>query len=279
MDDKLAERRKIELLLQDALSSDRLEVYYQPLFDQTGLELKGFEALARLRDDSGGFISPAQFIPISEKMGVISEVGVWVIGTAFAFAAQWPDHIRLAINLSAEQFRGHTLVPTVEAALREAGIDGRRLEFEITESMLMSDTEEVLQTLSDLKALGASVVMDDFGTGYSSLGYLWKFPFDKLKIDRSFIERFERDPEKIDKIVATIVTLSHAMGMTVTAEGVETDRQADWLRSLDCDQFQGFLFGHPSPSTEASAFILRSIGGNAETSDPQPSANRQARRV
>ena len=259
MDDKLAERRNIEVLLQDAISGNRLEVYYQPLFDRTGNTLQGFEALARLRDHSGSFVPPTLFIPVAEKMGLISEIGEWVIGTACSFAAQWPDEIKLAINLSAEQFRGRDIVATVEAALQRAGITGDRLEFEITESMLMADTEDVLKTLTKLKALGASVVMDDFGTGYSSLGYLWKFPFDKVKIDRSFVERFESNPDKIDKIVATIVTLSHSMGMSVTAEGVETDGQAEWLRSLNCDQLQGFLFGRPTPATEASSFILKSV--------------------
>jgi diguanylate cyclase (GGDEF)-like protein len=277
MDDKLAERRNVEVLLQDAISGNRLEVYYQPLFDRTGLILQGFEALARLRDHSGSFVPPSLFIPVAEKMGLIAEIGEWVIATACAFAAQWPDEIRLAINLSAEQFRGHDLVAIVEAALSRAGIPGSRLEFEITESMLMADTEDVLKTLTELKALGASVVMDDFGTGYSSLGYLWKFPFDKVKIDRSFVERFESNPDKIDKIVGTIVTLSHSMDMSVTAEGVETESQADWLRSLNCDQLQGYLFGHPTPATEASSYILKSVkSGPDGAEDPHNYPKRSA---
>ena len=191
---------------------------------------------------------PSDFIALAEQSGLIAELGRWVLHTACREAAGWSEALTVAVNLSPAQFKhGSDVVAEVQAALDASGLPASRLELEITESLLMGDTEEVLRALMALQALGARIAMDDFGTGYSSLSYLWRFPFDKVKIDRAFTQRLGRDG-KVDLIVRSIISLAHSLAMRVNAEGVETEAQYDALRRHGCDALQGYLLGRPQPS-------------------------------
>jgi EAL domain-containing protein (putative c-di-GMP-specific phosphodiesterase class I) len=193
-------------------------------------------------------VPPAEFIPLAEDTGQIEALGEWALQRACAEAAGWPAPLTVAVNLSAAQFRGEKdLVQVVRGALDAAGLAAERLEVEITESLLMSSTDTVVHTLTALSALGVKIAMDDFGTGYSSLAYLWRFPFDKVKIDRAFTQGLG-DDKKVALIVRSIVSLAHSMGIRVNAEGVETAPQAATLQRLGCDELQGFLLGRPAPA-------------------------------
>ncbi|BDA85328.1 hypothetical protein Sa4125_28700 [Aureimonas sp. SA4125] len=256
MDEEVHRRRQIEATVRDALANDGFELFYQPIVDRAGTQLLGFEALLRLPDPAGGYISPVLFIPIAETRGYIKEIGTWVIRKAAEQIAHWPDHLFVSVNLSAVQFRDGDLVGIVKQALSKAGIEGRRLEIEVVESLLLERSDDILGQLNELKALGVSIDMDDFGTGYSSLGYLWRFPFDKLKIDQSFMVAFDAGEQNVSEILGTIVSLAHHMHMKVTAEGVETKEQADLLASLGCDQQQGYYFGKPMPANRIAGEIL-----------------------
>lgn len=191
-------------------------------------------------------------------MGLIGELGEWVLRTACGFAAFWPDHLKVAVNLSAIQFDDGKLVETVKAVLEETELPARRLELEITESLLIDDTDNVITQLHELRAMGIKIALDDFGTGYSSLSYLWKFPFDRLKIDKSFVMQIERADGKAYDILQSIVSLAHSLKLEVTAEGVETRKQLDILKAIGASHSQGFLLGRPLPETEVPALILSS---------------------
>jgi diguanylate cyclase (GGDEF)-like protein len=255
MDSELQERRRIEQRVRHAVANDGFELHFQPLFDAGDRTLTGFEALLRLPAGDGGMIPPVTFIPVAENMGLISTIGARVLERACEAARGWPDHLKVAVNLSPAQFADGSIVATVRAALTRTGLAPGRLELEITEGLLLTHTETVMRELVELKALGASIVMDDFGTGYSSLSYLWRFPFDKIKIDRSFIGALSEGDESVRDIVRTIVSLGQSLQMRVTAEGVETDGQADYLAALRCDQLQGFLLGRPVPQAQVAALI------------------------
>jgi diguanylate cyclase (GGDEF)-like protein len=246
MDADLQLRRALVHDLRHAIASDQLTLHFQPLFEAQALRLSGYEALARWSHPDRGAISPAEFIPLAEQAGLIEALGRWVLLRACEEAVRWPQHLEVSVNLSAAQFQGD-LVGVVSECLTRSGLAPQRLQLEITESLLMRNTEQVLQTLQTLQALGTRIVMDDFGTGYSSLAYLWRFPFHKVKIDRAFTQNMERDP-KVDLIVGSIVSLAHALGMRVNAEGAETASQLARLRSHGCDEIQGFLLGRPVPS-------------------------------
>jgi diguanylate cyclase (GGDEF)-like protein len=256
MDEELKARLRIEGLIREAVASDGFELFFQPIVRSDNGRLTGFEALLRLRDEAGGLISPADFIPVAEDMRLIAKIGAWVLRHGCAIAAAWPEHLSVSINLSPLQFCEGDLCAVVEAALMESGLDARRLELEITEGLLLNNTDAVLEQLRALKGLGVAIAMDDFGTGYSSLSYLWRFPFDKIKIDRSFMQAFEAKDAHVSNILRTIIALGHSLRMRVTAEGVETARQAEHLRGLDCDYIQGFHYGHPVPVTDLAALIL-----------------------
>jgi diguanylate cyclase (GGDEF)-like protein len=262
MDDQLKARLRIETLIRNALAADSFELFFQPIADSADLRLVGFEALLRLPDGMGDFISPAEFVPVAEDMGVIGRIGAWVLRQACAVAATWPGHLSVSVNLSPIQFSDGTLYGVVEAALKESGLAAHRLDLEITEGLLLKNTTEVLAQLRALKARGVRIVMDDFGTGYSSLSYLWRFPFDKIKIDRSFMQAVEAKDVNVSNILRTIVSLGHSLNMHVTAEGVETKRQAELLRTLACDYIQGFHYGHPMPRVDVASMILTG-GANA----------------
>jgi EAL domain-containing protein (putative c-di-GMP-specific phosphodiesterase class I) len=189
-------------------------------------------------------VPPAEFVPLAEDAGLIEPLGRWVLERACAEAATWPYPLSVSVNLSAAQFRNDDLVPDVARALQRAGLPATRLELEITESLLMSNTEQVIRTLDALSAMGVRIAMDDFGTGYSSLAYLWRFPFDKVKIDRAFTQGLGSDP-KVSLIVHSIISLAHSLRIRVNAEGVETPAQMRALQRHGCDELQGFLLGKP----------------------------------
>lgn len=241
-------RRDHEKRVLRATEDEQFEVFYQPLLDQETRRINGFEALLRLPDGIGGYISPAEFIPVAEEMGLINRVGAWVLNDAMRTARNWPRDITVSVNLSARQFEDGQIVDTVKRALEAQNFPASRLTLEVTETVLMKDGADVAEQLMDLRMLGARIAMDDFGIGYSSLGYLWKFGFDKIKIDRSFISEMGSASGKADEVVATIIMLGHKLDMTVTAEGIETAAQVRMLAALGCDEFQGFYFGKPVPA-------------------------------
>jgi diguanylate cyclase (GGDEF)-like protein len=269
MDESTHRRREIEAKVRTAVEDGGFELFYQPIVDGSGSRLLGFESLIRLPDGKGSYLSPATFVPIAETRGYIRAMGTWVIQEAARQAALWPDDLFISVNLSAVQFRDGDLVEIVEEALKTSGLPGRRLEIEVVESLLLERSDEVLGQLNRLKALGISIDMDDFGTGYSSLGYLWRFPFDKLKIDQSFMVAFEEGEANIREIVSTIVSLAKQMRMKVTAEGVETAEQAAFLHSLGCDQLQGYHFGRPMPADRIAAEVLARFRITSDASSDQ----------
>jgi diguanylate cyclase (GGDEF)-like protein len=249
MDEGAKARRALEQDLRKALSDGGLEVHYQPVVDITSNEVSGCEALLRWRHPHRGMISPAEFIPIAEETGLINELGDWVLRTACAEAASWPSPTMLAVNVSPVQFASQTLALRVAGALAASGLPASRLELEITETVLIRDDEAALAILHQLRSIGVRIALDDFGTGYSSLSYLQRFPFDKVKIDRSFI-RDIASPGGSSSIVQAVVTIAAARDMITTAEGVETTGQLDVLRTLGCTQMQGYLFSAARPSQD-----------------------------
>jgi predicted signal transduction protein with EAL and GGDEF domain len=221
MDAEMQARRLLELDLRKALRARQFELFYQPVVDLHAGAVAGFEALLRWRHPERGLVSPASFIPLAEEIGLIVQIGEWVLREACATAASWPGDIRVAVNLSAAQFKSPDLVATVSEALREGGLLPDRLELEITETVMLQDTDATMATLHQLRALGAGIAMDDFGTGYSSLSYLRRFPFDRIKIDQSFVRELSSKRD-CGAIVRAVAGLSRELGMATTAEGVET---------------------------------------------------------
>jgi diguanylate cyclase (GGDEF)-like protein/PAS domain S-box-containing protein len=258
---KAQDRRALESDLKNALVADEIEVHYQPLIDIAESRVSGFEALLRWRHPTRGMISPADFIPLAEATGLIVSIGEWALRTACDEAATWRNDIAVAVNLSAIQFRAPSLVNTVIGALARSGLAPHRLELEITETVLLAETETTLATLHKLRDFGVRIVLDDFGTGYSSLSYLRGFPFDKIKIDRSFVKDIE-DRVDCTAIVTAITGLARSLGIATTAEGVETQRQLDFLRGHGCTQAQGFLFSPAIPRGGLAALIGK-INGEA----------------
>lgn len=246
MQTRLSERKSFEADLQDALANGEMEVYFQPLAIAATREVCGYEALLRWTHPKRGSVSPADFIPVAEKIGVIDALGDWVLRTACMEAALWTTPLKIAVNLSAIQFRNKVLAQKVAATLELTGLPAERLELEITESVLLDKNDLTLKTLRELKTLGIQIAMDDFGTGYSSLGSLRGFPFDKLKIDRSFIRDITTRADAL--AIAELVTgIGASLGMTTTAEGVETEEQLECVKNLGCNQVQGYLIGRPAP--------------------------------
>ena len=257
MDLRMQMRRSLEIDLRAAVGLDQFEVYYQPIVQSAG-GISGFEALLRWNHPVRGFVSPGVFIPVAEEIGLIATIGDWVLRRACRDAAGWPGKLRLAVNLSPLQFKGRVLLGEVERALSESGLPSHRLELEITESVMLQDDEQVLDTLHAIRRLGVRISMDDFGTGYSSLSYLRRFPFDKIKIDQSFIRGMAGQDDCI-AIVRAVVGLGRALGMAVNAEGVETAEQRGALQAEGCSELQGYLFSTPQPVTEV-ARLLREHG-------------------
>jgi diguanylate cyclase (GGDEF)-like protein/PAS domain S-box-containing protein len=260
--DRLAQKRRdMELDLRRAFANGEFELHYQPLVDIAADRISGFESLLRWRHPEKGMISPADFIPVAEDIGLIVSLGEWVLREACTEAAKWPDAIKVAVNLSPVQFRSRNLVQAVISALAHSGLSPLRLELEITESLFLAETEANLAVLHQLRGLGISISMDDFGTGYSSLSYLRSFPFDKIKIDRSFVKDIAERPDCV-AIVRAISGLGRSLNITTTAEGVETIDQLDWLRAEGCSEVQGFLFSAARPAAEVEA-LLSKFGARA----------------
>lgn len=255
MEKRMKERRNLEALLRQTKANNGFELHFQPLFDQETRRLIGFESLLRMRDEKGRFVPPDIFIPVAEDMGMMEELGAFVLHQATKAAKQWPMGLGVAVNLSPKQFDSGNLCQHVQDALEQSGLAPNRLELEITESLLMTNSQRNIEELMRIKALGVSVAMDDFGTGYSSLSYLWKFPFDKIKIDKSFLNGMTESEDKATQIISTIIALGHTLEMRVTAEGVETEEQAAFLNAHKCDQLQGFLLGRPMPEDKLRRYI------------------------
>jgi len=256
MDARLQERRRLELDLQHAMTHHEFELFYQPLIDLAEDRICGFEALLRWHHPTRGLLEPKQFVPLTEEMGLIVPLGAWALREACREAAAWPDDVKVAVNLSPVQFRYRDLVHMVATALEDSGLPARRLDLEITEAVLLQNSEEVLSILHGLHALGVHISMDDFGTGYSSLSYLRSFPFDKIKIDQSFVRDLS-DNTDAAAIVRAVARLGSSLGMATTAEGVETGDQLARLRAEGCTEVQGYLFSKPRPASEVAGLLQR----------------------
>ncbi len=244
LDASMQARHVMELELRRALDAKQLELLYQPIIDARHKTVAGFEALLRWRHPAKGIISPDQFIPLAEETGIIVPIGEWVLQQACSAAAQWPQELKVAVNLSAVQFKHSGLVPMTISALHDSGLRPDRLDLEVTETVVLYDTEKTLETLHQIQELGIHISLDDFGTGYSSLNYLRRFPFDRMKIDQSFIRELDTRADCV-AIVRAMITLGQTLGMTITAEGVETAQQLDTLECLGCTEAQGYLFSRP----------------------------------
>ncbi len=256
MDEQQRERRELEFDLRRGLAQNQFHLYFQPIIDVAPGNVSGFEALIRWQHPTRGLIQPTDFVPIAEEGGLITEIGEWVVREACRSAALWPEDLTVSVNLSPAQFGNRGIQHIVKDALEEAQLNPTRLILEITEGILINNTEVVIKELTELKKLGVSIAMDDFGTGYSSLSYLWRFPFDKIKIDRSFVSALGEE-SAVDDILRTILSLGRTLQMSVVAEGVETPEQVEFLTKELCDQLQGFKFGRPMPANELPEWLLR----------------------
>jgi diguanylate cyclase (GGDEF)-like protein/PAS domain S-box-containing protein len=255
MDEQMQARRIMEQDLRKALPAGEFELYYQPVVNLESNEISGFEALLRWNHPERGQVPPATFIPLAEEIGFIVPLGEWVIREACLAAARWPEHLTVAVNISAVQFRGSSLMPVIVNALASSGLHPARLEIEITETVLLHDREATIAVLHQLRALGIRIAMDDFGTGYSSLTYLQSFPFDKIKIDRSFVKDITENAGSL-YIVRAVAALANGMGMAATAEGVETREQLDKIAAVGCTEMQGYLFSKPLPVVEIERLFI-----------------------
>ncbi len=269
-------RRALEEEVKHAAHEELFTINYQAQYNSAGTQILGFEALLRLRTRDGVEVPPSEFIPIAEQLGLITQIGTWVIGQACRVAMAWPDTISVAVNLSPMQFASGGIAQTISDALKITGLKPNRLEVEITEGLLMQNTQDVLNELNSIRALGVSIAMDDFGAGYSSLSYLWRFPFDKIKIDRSFVQAFEKNDMNAQNVLGTIVVLGHSLNMSVTVEGVETAAQAQFVRALNCDQVQGFFFSRPLPQQDLATLILKSF---LQANEEKPTSESKLRLV
>jgi len=256
MDKRLQARRTLEIDLRKAIANGEFEVYYQPIvYLQTG-KVSCFEALVRWNHPERGQVSPADFIPMAEETGLIQQIGETVLRTACMHAAKWPQSVSVAVNLSAMQFKGRNLVQLTLSALAASGLPAGRLDLEITETALLQDEVNTLTILHQLREIGVQISMDDFGTGYSSLAYLRNFPFDKIKIDRSFV-RDMLVRKDCQAIVRAVVGLARSLGITTIIESVETKEQFETAKADGCDEGQGYLFSKPMPQHEIAEYLAK----------------------
>jgi diguanylate cyclase (GGDEF)-like protein/PAS domain S-box-containing protein len=263
MDAQMQERHALERDLRQALDAGQFELYYQPVFDLVSNSINGCETLIRWHHPERGLVPPDTFIPLAEEIGLIVPIGEWIIKQACTTAARWPQHLKIAVNLSSVQFRSPGLLQVIMGALAASGLAADRLELEITESVLLEDGEATLELLYKLRELGIRIAMDDFGTGYSSLSYLQSFPFDKIKIDRSFVKDIVESTGSLN-IVRAISALAKGLGMAATAEGVETQEQLETIRSEGCTEMQGYLYSRPLPAAEVERFLISEWTGRGE---------------
>ena len=259
MDARMKARRTLELALRKALELGQFELYYQPVVNLDAEGVNSCEALIRWHHPERGMVSPVEFIPVAEEIGLIVALGEWVIRRACEDAAQWPGDVCVAVNLSPTQLSSRNLMPTVLNALASSRLPAHRLELEITEAVLMQNTEATIRSLHQLRSLGIRISMDDFGTGYSSLSYLRSFPFDKIKIDRCFINGLD-DSSESAAIVQAVAGLADSLKMTTTAEGVETREQLDRVRQLGCTHVQGYFYSPPVRVQELGELFARHAG-------------------
>jgi diguanylate cyclase (GGDEF)-like protein len=257
LDQLMHARRNLEREMREALANGEFELHYQPFVNAKTGETTGFEALLRWHHPRRGLVLPAEFIPLAEETGFIVPLGEWVLRTACAEAAKWPAHLRIAINLSPAQFRSKELVSVTVSALANSGLMSQRLELEVTETVMMHDSEAVFATLRQLRKLGVRIALDDFGTGYSSLSFLQKFSFDKIKIDRSFVKELSSATEESRLIARAVVRFAVSLGKTTTAEGVETREQLDILRAEACVEVQGYYLGRPMQGSKVAQMVQR----------------------
>lgn len=262
---RMTARRNLELDLRKALVLGEFELHYQPLVNLARNKISGCEALVRWRHPQRGLVSPAEFIPIAEEIGLITRLGEWVIRTACAEAATWPDDVKVAVNVSPVQFKNQNVAQIVISALAATGLPAQRLEIEITEAILMQHTETTLATLHQLRELGVRIAMDDFGTGYSSLSYLRSFPFDKIKIDQSFIRDLSDQGESA-AIVRAVTSLATSLHMSTTAEGIETEQQCEIAKASGCTEMQGYLFSRPRPAKDLAQLFCSAANARARQS-------------
>jgi diguanylate cyclase (GGDEF)-like protein/PAS domain S-box-containing protein len=261
MDARMQARRLIELDLRKAILQDEFELYYQPIVDVKTGKIKSCEALIRWHHPERGMVPPMEFIPIAEETGIIVPLGEWVLRHACAEAVRWPKHVGVSVNLSPAQFKSRNIVQTVADVLKETGLAPERLELEITELVLLEESEGAFNILHQLRKLGIKIAMDDFGTGYSSLGYLRSFPFSKIKIDKSFIQDIATKEDSV-AIVRAVVGLGGSLGMTTTAEGVENEEQRSRVTSEGCNEIQGYLFSPPRPAAEVEKLLKETAGAD-----------------
>jgi len=254
MDLRMKARRELEIALRVALAAGQFELHYQPQVNVDDKRITGCEALLRWNHPERGMIPPAEFIPVAEEIGLIVPLGEWVLRQACADAAGWPQDVAVAVNLSPVQFKNPNLVASVTAALQASGLPADRLELEITESVLLQNSDGTLGILHELRAMGVKISLDDFGTGYSSLSYLRSFPFDKIKIDRSFVKELTTRDDSM-AIIRAVTGLGKSLGIATTAEGVETSAQLELLRREGCTQAQGYLFSKPRPAAEVEGML------------------------
>jgi diguanylate cyclase (GGDEF)-like protein len=254
MDVKVQARRILELDLRRAVAVGEFEVFYQPVVNLAEDRINGFEALLRWNQPTRGRVPPDEFIPLAEDTGLIVEIGKWVLRQACAEAKTWPSGLRVAVNVSPVQFRDKTLVSAVVSALAASGLRPDQLELEITETVLMHNNDSTMATLHQLQGLGVRISMDDFGTGYSSLSYLRSFPFDRIKIDQTFVRDLTERPDSI-AIIRAVVALGNSFGMTTTAEGVETQEQLDQMRAEGCTDVQGYFYSRPVPASAIAQLL------------------------
>lgn len=261
LDELMHARRNLERDMRDALAGREFELHYQPFVNTATGEIRGFEALLRWHHPRRGLVMPGDFIPLAEETGLIVPLGEWVLRTACAEAAKWPDHLRIAINLSPAQFRSKELVPVIIGALASSEVAPHRLELEVTETVIMHDSEVVFATLGQLRELGVRIALDDFGTGYSSLSFLQRFPFDKIKVDRSFVNELSSARADAQHLARAVVRFAVSLGKTTTAEGVETKEQLDVLREEGCGETQGYYLGRPMPASSVAKMLRRGARG------------------
>jgi len=259
MDVRMKARRSLEIDLRHALHRGEFELHYQPQINLLSNRVCGCEALLRWRHPERGMISPAEFVPVAEETGLIVALGEWVVRQACTDAEKWPQDVKVAVNISPAQLMNQNLLPMVVNALATSNLKADRLEFEITEAVLLQNNERTMAALHQLRDLGARIALDDFGTGYSSLSYLRRFPFDKIKIDRSFIKDLSGEGGSL-AIVQAIMNLAFSLNMTTTAEGVETEQQLEIVKALGCTELQGFLFSAAIPARDIGPLFQRQAG-------------------
>ncbi len=268
----LRRRRDLESIVTEACEKKLFALHYQPYFELATEKLLGFEALIRLTNPQYGAISPVEFIPVAETLGLIGEIGAWTLDQACRTAATWPEPLKISVNLSPLQFRNGSIIVGIRKSLQRAKFPAYRLELEVTEGVLLDNIDYVQEQLHVLQETGVGVVLDDFGAGYSSLGYLWQFPFNKLKIDQSFVRAID-SKSNVKNILRAIMGLGRSLSLPLTAEGIETREQAEFLKSIGCTQAQGYYFGRPVPEIEVAAIIMRNysdaIATLAATPAPQ----------